>query len=93
METTYKIIGGDGQEYGPATLAELQAWVLRRHEELEQQRLQLITREQELDAQERARQEIHSRVEEEILGYQRQIRQLSAQLRCKQELGRLRDSA
>lgn len=72
---------------------ELQAWVLRRHEELEQQRLQLLAREQELDAQERARQEIHSRVEEEILGYQRQIRQLSAQLRCKQELGRLRDSA
>lgn len=28
METTYKIIGGDGQEYGPASLAELQAWVL-----------------------------------------------------------------
>lgn len=28
MEATYKIIGGDGQEYGPATLAELQAWVL-----------------------------------------------------------------
>lgn len=72
---------------------ELQAWVLRRHEELEQQRLQLIAREQELEAQERARQEIHSRVEEEILGYQRQIRQLTAQLRCKQELGRLRDTA
>ncbi|MBL9171003.1 MAG: RDD family protein [Verrucomicrobiales bacterium] len=28
MEMTYKMIGGDGQEYGPTTLAELEAWVL-----------------------------------------------------------------
>ena len=27
MEITYKIIGGDGREYGPATLAELQDWI------------------------------------------------------------------
>ncbi len=27
MDHTYKIIGGDGQEYGPVTLAELQAWI------------------------------------------------------------------
>jgi len=27
METTYKIIGGDGKEYGPASLAEMQSWV------------------------------------------------------------------
>ena len=28
MESTYKIIGGDGREYGPASLEDLQAWVL-----------------------------------------------------------------
>ena len=28
METTYKIIGGDGEEYGPVTLAELKNWVV-----------------------------------------------------------------
>ena len=28
MESTYKIIGGDGREYGPASLDELRAWVL-----------------------------------------------------------------
>lgn len=27
MDTTYKIIGGDGQEYGPATLDELKSWI------------------------------------------------------------------
>ena len=27
METQYKIIGGDGREYGPATLDELKSWV------------------------------------------------------------------
>ena len=27
MEITYKIIGGDGREYGPATLAELKEWI------------------------------------------------------------------
>ncbi|MDQ6631432.1 MAG: RDD family protein [Verrucomicrobiota bacterium] len=27
METNYKIIGGDGQEYGPVTLEELKNWV------------------------------------------------------------------
>ena len=27
METQYKIIGGDGAEYGPASLAELQSWI------------------------------------------------------------------
>lgn len=27
MHTTYKIIGGDGKEYGPATLDELETWV------------------------------------------------------------------
>ena len=27
METHYKIIGGDGREYGPVTLDELKAWV------------------------------------------------------------------
>ncbi len=27
MEITYKIIGGDGREYGPATLAELKDWI------------------------------------------------------------------
>jgi uncharacterized RDD family membrane protein YckC len=27
MEPNYKIIGGDGQEYGPSTAAELQAWI------------------------------------------------------------------
>ena len=27
METNYKIIGGDGREYGPVTLEELKAWV------------------------------------------------------------------
>lgn len=26
MEPTYKIIGGDGREYGPATLEEIKAW-------------------------------------------------------------------
>jgi uncharacterized RDD family membrane protein YckC len=28
MEVQYKIIGGDGVEYGPATLDELRAWIL-----------------------------------------------------------------
>ena len=28
MEMTYKMIGGDGQEYGPTTLSELEGWVL-----------------------------------------------------------------
>ena len=28
MEITYKIIGGDGEEYGPVTLAELKGWVV-----------------------------------------------------------------
>ncbi len=27
METQYKIIGGDGAEYGPASLTELQSWI------------------------------------------------------------------
>ncbi|MBC8002723.1 MAG: RDD family protein [Opitutaceae bacterium] len=27
METSYKIIGGDGREYGPASLDELKAWI------------------------------------------------------------------
>src|ERR1051325_1097484 len=27
MDTTYKIIGGDGAEYGPVTLPELKAWI------------------------------------------------------------------
>lgn len=27
MDTTYKIIGGDGAEYGPVTLQELKAWI------------------------------------------------------------------
>ena len=27
MDTTYKIIGGDGMEYGPATLEELKSWI------------------------------------------------------------------
>lgn len=27
METTYKIIGGDGIEYGPVTLLELKSWI------------------------------------------------------------------
>ncbi len=27
MEATYKIIGGDGAEYGPATLEELRGWI------------------------------------------------------------------
>lgn len=27
METQYKIIGGDGREYGPATLEELRGWI------------------------------------------------------------------
>ena len=27
MEQNYKIIGGDGREYGPVTMAELKAWV------------------------------------------------------------------
>lgn len=27
METQYKIIGGDGREYGPATLDELKSWI------------------------------------------------------------------
>jgi uncharacterized RDD family membrane protein YckC len=28
METTYKIIGGDGVEYGPVVLPELKAWII-----------------------------------------------------------------
>ena len=28
MPTAYKIIGGDGQEYGPATLEELRSWIV-----------------------------------------------------------------
>lgn len=28
MDTTYKIIGGDGAEYGPVTLQELKAWIV-----------------------------------------------------------------
>ncbi|MSU33595.1 MAG: RDD family protein [Pedosphaera sp.] len=28
MPTAYKIIGGDGQEYGPATLDELRSWIV-----------------------------------------------------------------
>ncbi len=27
MDTTYKIIGGDGKEYGPVTLDELKSWI------------------------------------------------------------------
>ncbi len=27
METNYKIIGGDGREYGPVTLEEMKAWI------------------------------------------------------------------
>ena len=27
MDVTYKIIGGDGTEYGPVSLAELKAWI------------------------------------------------------------------
>jgi hypothetical protein len=27
MESTYKIIGGDGKEYGPVTLSQLTAWI------------------------------------------------------------------
>src|SRR5438046_2161943 len=27
METTYKIIGADGREYGPVSLAELKSWI------------------------------------------------------------------
>src|SRR5665213_1862292 len=27
MQSEYKIIGGDGVEYGPATLEELQSWI------------------------------------------------------------------
>jgi len=27
METTYKILGGDGKEYGPATLEQMLAWI------------------------------------------------------------------
>lgn len=27
METNYKIIGGDGREYGPVTLEEIKAWI------------------------------------------------------------------
>ena len=27
METSYKIIGGDGREYGPASLDEMKAWI------------------------------------------------------------------
>ncbi len=28
MPTAYKLIGGDGQEYGPATLEELRSWIV-----------------------------------------------------------------
>jgi hypothetical protein len=28
METTYKMIGGDGAEYGPVTLSEMKAWIV-----------------------------------------------------------------
>src|SRR4051794_10400383 len=27
MQTTYKILGGDGKEYGPATLEQMLAWL------------------------------------------------------------------
>ena len=27
METNYKIIGGDGREYGPVTLDEIKGWI------------------------------------------------------------------
>ena len=68
---------------------EIQAWVMRRHEELEVQYIELLKRQQELDARERAQQQLQAQVQDQILEYQRKIRQLTAQLRCKQELSRL----
>ena len=68
---------------------EIQAWVMRRHEELEIQHMELLKRQQELDARERAQQQLQAQVQGQILDYQRKIRQLTAQLRCKQELSRL----
>lgn len=69
--------------------AEVQAWVMRRHEELEWQHVQLLKRQQELDARERAQQQLHAEIQQQVAEYQRKIRQLTAQLRCKQELSRL----
>ncbi len=68
---------------------EIQSWIYRRHEELEIERLKLLRREQELDARERAQQVQQAEKQRKLGEYQRQIRQLTAQLRCKSELDRL----
>lgn len=68
---------------------EVQAWVMRRHEELEIQQIQLLKKQQELDAREREQQRRHYEVQLQIAEYQRTIRQLTAQLRCKHELSQL----
>ncbi len=61
--------------------AELEAWLGRRQEEIERQAEQLIARERELDAEARARAEAERAWEAERRDYQRQIRQLLAQVR------------
>ena len=66
-----------------------QTWVLRRHEELEVQAAQLVAQQQELQRTARQLSDAREASQQEIRGYQRQIRQLSAQLRCKTELSRV----
>lgn len=68
---------------------DLQAWVDRRHEELEQAHGQLLARQQEVERGQRQLEALRAAMDEEAREYQRQIRQLTAQLRCRDELGRV----
>lgn len=72
---------------------ELQQWVARRHEELEVQTAQLVAREEELLRQQQLQFELKQQVQNEVRQYQRTIRKLTAQLRCKDELSQLGDDS
>ncbi|HND56829.1 MAG TPA: hypothetical protein PLV92_30630, partial [Pirellulaceae bacterium] len=62
---------------------ELQQWVAQRHEELEVQAARLVAREEELLRQQQLQFELKQQVQNEVRQYQRTIRKLTAQLRCK----------
>jgi chromosome segregation ATPase len=60
---------------------ELQAWVERRHEDIEHQAARLVAREQELDRQQLHFEQLESRWQLERIDYQAEIRRLLAALR------------
>lgn len=68
---------------------DLQNWVAQRYEDFEQLIGRLSAREQELERQQREIDQLRQRECDQAAEYQRQIRQLTAQLRCRDELGRV----